>query len=196
MKFNIIEVQYENRFQRYVIFFENPRFILLGQFLSILSGDKEKQALNRIREIISFIEEKNKIENFENVLKSKYQIEFCLDEEMSADKGKRGYERINPNLSTGFNLGKIASISYYEYGTQLFYRKADNKLIILSEYQSLDFPPYIEIITEFKDVLQWWDDNLDKLFEKKIKPLRILNYPMFTEESEKIMKVVDPNSTI
>jgi len=187
----IAEYRYENEHKGYYVYFNDKQNIILGKFLSVLSYKYAVKEIDRILLIVDFIEANRSSNNFEIELAKKFGCDFWNDAESEYDKGLRYGQRVGD--STGYDLGRISTILYFEHYTSLLYGKSKNQYILISDYQPLETQPSFKSGLELKSKLIWWKKILNQLWANELIADHILNYPMKKEENVKRLMEIDPN---
>ncbi len=187
----IAEYRYQNEHKGYYVYFDEKQNSILGKFLSILSNKHSIKEIDRILQIIDFINTNKSNHSFETDLDKEFGCDFWNDIENEYDKGLRYGQRVGD--STGYNLGRVSTILYFEHYTSLLYDKYKNQYVLISDYQSLETKPSYKSGVELKSKLTWWKNILHKLWDNKMSAEHILNYPMKQEDNIKRLKEIDPN---
>ena len=187
----IAEYRYDNEHKGYYVFFNDKQNIILGKFLSVLSYKYAIKEIDRILLIIDFIEANRSNNSFEIEMAKKFGCDFWDDVENDYDKGLRYGQRVGD--STGYDLGRISTILYFEHYTSLLYGKNKNQYILISDYQPLETQPSFKLGLELKSKLMWWKKILNQLWANELIVDHILNYPMKKEENVKRLMKIDPN---
>jgi len=187
----IAEYRYENEHKGYYVYFNDKQNIILGKFLSILSYKYAVKEIDRILLIVDFIDANRSNNNFEIELDKKFGCDFWDDVESEYDKGLRYGQRVGD--STGYDLGRISTILYFEHYTSLLYGKSKNQYILISDYQPLEMQPSFKSGLELKSKLIWWKKVLNQLWANELIADHTLNYPMTKEENVKRLMEIDPN---
>ena len=187
----IAEYRYENEHKGYYVYFNDKQNTILGKFLSILSYKYAVKEIDRILHIVDFIDANRANNNFEIELDKKFGCDFWDDVESEYDVGLRYGQRVGD--STGYDLGRISTILYFEHYTSLLYEKSKNQYILISDYQPLETQPSFKSGLELKSKLIWWKKILNQIWTSELNADYILNYPMTKEENVKRLMEIDPN---
>jgi hypothetical protein len=187
----IADYRYENEHKGYYVYFQNKQDKILGKFLSVLSNPYSIKEIDRILKIIDFIETAKSKDDFETNLDQEFGCDFWEDIENEYDRGLRYGQR--GGESTGYDLGRITTIVYFEHYTSLLYGKQKDEFILISDYQPLEIQPSFKTAYEMKTKLKWWKEILANLESGDLLPEHTLNYPMKQEENIRKLKEIDPN---
>ena len=187
----IAEYRYKNEHKGYYVYFNEKQNAILGKFLSVLSNKYAIREIDRILQIIDFIDRNRLNNNFETDLDKEFGCDFWDDIESDYDRGLRYGQRVGE--STGYDLGRISTILYFEHHTSLLYSKNKNQFILISDYQHLEVQPSFKLGLDLKSKLTWWKTILNKLWENELIADHILNYPMNQEDNNKRLMEIDPN---
>jgi hypothetical protein len=173
----------------YRIFFQdNESQVVLANFLSNCNAPVIFARVRQLIQDLIFYSTSTQNE-IEKALYDLNGIDFYDDIELEHEKGQIYWYRWN---STGFNLGRIASIYAPEYSPRILYNHESKKIYLISVFDTFAFPLTSFGVTEFLKLLDEWKEIIVKLETGELKLNAVINDSMTFEECNLIFPSLDP----